>query len=152
MDYTSHEIVEKTGVPLRTIRLWVSRGLVPKPRGKGTGTRYLEEHRVLIRTVAEYRKAGVHNLGAIRKRMRETSFEQKLAFIGEAKPAPAPPAEPQRKLQEQANEGEALALPASASRISVVPLLPQLALMIGEGASPVVQRIAAEICQKYGQG
>jgi hypothetical protein len=45
----------------------------------------------------------------------------------------------------------AAAFPPSASRLTIIPLLPKLSLLVGEGASPIVQRIAAEICEKYGQ-
>jgi len=38
------------------------------------------------------------------------------------------------------------------ARWVIVGLLPHLALMVGEGASPLVRRIAAEICKEYGEG
>ena len=171
MEYTATEIVQATGVPLRTIRLWTSRKLVPPPLGKGPGTRYTEEHRLLLRVVAQLRTE-VHELKVIRKVIGKMSRAQMLRLIGEepeeeeedeevaetpreqalprpsSPPPPLPPAANAR-METPERLGEA-PLPEGA-RWVIVGLLPQLALMVGEGASPLVRRIAAEICKEYRQ-
>jgi DNA-binding transcriptional MerR regulator len=194
MEYTATEISEVTGVPLRTIRLWTERRLVPPPSGRGPGTRYTEEHRILVRAIAEMRTQ-THQLKVIKKVIRKMSREEILCLIGEepevdeaeeekekeaaqrtepaVPPAPAqgqalpraesaaPPLPPANsdagdrkgangRIETRARAGEA-PLPEGA-RWVIVGLLPQLALMVGEGASPLVRRVAAEICKEYGEG
>ena len=39
-----HQLIEKTGVPRRTIYYYVQIGLLPPPRGKGKTYEYTEEH------------------------------------------------------------------------------------------------------------
>ena len=39
-----HELIEKTGVPRRTIYYYIQIGLLPPPRGKGKTYEYTEEH------------------------------------------------------------------------------------------------------------
>jgi DNA-binding transcriptional MerR regulator len=166
MEYTAREIVEATGVPLRTIRLWVSRGLVPKPQGRGAGTRYLEEHRLKIRAVVAFREQGNFFLIGIRKALRKMSLDDMRALIGEAEAgddagddaeasdsgasAALPPPAATGALP-SADGAAALAFPTEAAHLVVIPLLPHLALMVGEAASPIVRRIAQEIVSKYGQ-
>ncbi|MGI8553819.1 MAG: MerR family transcriptional regulator [Dehalococcoidia bacterium] len=52
------ELVERTGVPLRTIRFYISEGLLPGPEGRGRTAFYDEEHLLrlrLIRRLSEQR-------------------------------------------------------------------------------------------------
>ena len=39
-----HELIEKTGVPRRTIYYYIQIGLLPPPRGRGKTYEYTEEH------------------------------------------------------------------------------------------------------------
>ena len=107
MEYTATEIVEATGVPLRTIRLWSERRLLPPPLGRGPGTRYTEHHRILVRAIAKLRME-THQLKAIKKTIAKLSREELLRLIGEEpeeaekeeeevakRAAPAPPLPPQ---------------------------------------------------------
>jgi DNA-binding transcriptional MerR regulator len=166
VEHTAEQIVEKTGVSLRTIRLWVERGLVPKPLGRGVGTRYSEEHRIVIAAVAAFRRQGNHYLVGIKTALRKMSLDDMRDMIGEerqdapeaeeeleaAKPPEAalPPPPGARALPDGAGAtGDALALPAAASRVAMIPLMPNLVLLVGDAASPLVRRIAAEIVEKY---
>jgi DNA-binding transcriptional MerR regulator len=180
MEYTAAEIVEVTGVALRTIRLWSERRLLPPPLGRGPGTRYTEDHRVLICAIAKLRTE-THQLKAIKKRIAKLSPAELLLLIGEkpaeqperpaaqtgpapqttlppqAPPPPLPGARDERSKENEAGErietrarvGDA-PLPDGQKWV-IVGLLPQLALMVGEGASPLVRRVAAEICREYGE-
>ncbi len=42
--YTLDELTSATGVTVRTVRYYISEGLLPPPRGAGPGTRYTSEH------------------------------------------------------------------------------------------------------------
>jgi DNA-binding transcriptional MerR regulator len=45
-----HEVIERTGVPRRTIYYYIQMGILPPPKGKGKNYEYTEEHvrRLLI--------------------------------------------------------------------------------------------------------
>src|SRR5690242_16892572 len=55
-DLTIEELAERVNVPVRTIRFYISEGLLPGPGTRGKGTTYGEEHLLrlqLIRRLAE---------------------------------------------------------------------------------------------------
>ncbi len=65
-----HELIEKSGVPRRTIYYYTQIGLLPPPKGKGKSYEYTEEHLkrlLLIRKLQKMR----HSLKEI-KRLFET--------------------------------------------------------------------------------
>jgi DNA-binding transcriptional MerR regulator len=42
--WTLEELAEESDTPVRTIRYYISEGLLPKPQGRGRGTVYAREH------------------------------------------------------------------------------------------------------------
>lgn len=46
--YSIRELVDATGIPRRTIRYYVQRGLIPAPEGAGRGHFYTETHRARL--------------------------------------------------------------------------------------------------------
>lgn len=56
--YSIRELVEATGIPRRTIRYYVQRGLIPAPEGAGRGHFYTEEHRVGLQRVRALQARG----------------------------------------------------------------------------------------------
>lgn len=68
--YTVEELTRLTGVPPRTVRLYVQRGLVPPAAGRGRGRHYCEEHLAALRRVQELKRAG-HKLEDIKETMAQ---------------------------------------------------------------------------------
>ena len=56
--YTIDELSQLTGVPPRTVRLYVQRGLVPPAAGRGRGSHYGDEHLAGIQRVQDLKRAG----------------------------------------------------------------------------------------------
>jgi DNA-binding transcriptional MerR regulator len=59
------ELVERSGVPVRTIRWYQSEGLLPKPTKRGRDAVYTDDHRQRLELIAELRDRGL-TLTAIR--------------------------------------------------------------------------------------
>jgi DNA-binding transcriptional MerR regulator len=59
------ELVERTGVPVRTVRWYQSEGLLPKPGKRGRDAVYTDEHCRRLELIAELRDRGL-TLNAIR--------------------------------------------------------------------------------------
>jgi len=56
--YTIDELTRLTGVPARTVRLYVQRGLVPPAAGRGRGSHYGDEHLAALQRVQELKRTG----------------------------------------------------------------------------------------------
>lgn len=56
---TLAELAEKSGVPGRTIRFYISRGLVPGPGKAGRGATYGQAHLQRLREIATLQAAGL---------------------------------------------------------------------------------------------
>ncbi|HEY8041081.1 MAG TPA: helix-turn-helix domain-containing protein [Polyangiaceae bacterium] len=167
MEYTIHEVVERTGLAPRTIREWTSRGAVARPSGRGPGTRYSEDLVLRLMAVQRFREQGMP-MRTIKSELRRMSLAQVAAFLGEplpedeeedaeeapppAPPAPAPP--PLPSATAPGVEPRALA-PARGAALPpgqpfvIAWLLPQLGLIVGQNAPPLVRRIAGEIYERY---
>jgi len=52
---TIHELVSETGIPARTIRWYIQRGLMPRPALRGPATVYASAHLHFLRDVAKAR-------------------------------------------------------------------------------------------------
>jgi DNA-binding transcriptional MerR regulator len=57
--FSLNELAKKSGVPERTIRYYISRGLIPGPLRGGRGAEYTQEHLVGIQTVRQLQSAGM---------------------------------------------------------------------------------------------
>jgi DNA-binding transcriptional MerR regulator len=182
MIYTMRELVELTGIASRTIRDYIERGLVPRPNGFGTAAAYGEEHLVRLRLIGVLRANGVWkdeiakkvpgwSLGKCKRYLAQAERASAQAPAGAPVPGPDQSAEPDpapvlegepvlsrprlppraaKPLERQAAE-ENDNLP-EVPRWRVLPLLPQLAMVLRDDAPPVVRRIAEEIYQAYAAG
>ena len=56
--YGIQELVQATGVPRRTLRFYVQRGLVPPPKGAGRGHYYTRSHLERVLQVRELQEQG----------------------------------------------------------------------------------------------
>ena len=54
--YTLNDLEAETGLPGRTIRSWISARILPKPRGKGRGAHFGDDHLMRIRFVQRVRE------------------------------------------------------------------------------------------------
>jgi len=52
------ELAEETGVPPRTIRYYISRGLLPGPAQAGRGASYGREHVARLKAILKHQEAG----------------------------------------------------------------------------------------------
>lgn len=75
--YSIGELAEEVGVSTRTIRYYVSEGLLPPPIGSGPGSRYTDAHRAQLETINRLKEQYLP-LKEIRKRL-----------IGHGAPPPA---------------------------------------------------------------
>jgi hypothetical protein len=180
MPYYKDTVMERSGLPDRTIRNYIARGLLPPPDGYGLAATYSEEHMVRAIAIGRMRAQG-DNVNTITERVAGWTKARFRRFVTETDPAPAPPPAPAfapalaplppspvapALPQGLANAGDAaspgpallnshepigdLDLPAGPS-FRVLPLLPGLSLMLDSQAAPIVHRVAAEICHRYGR-
>jgi DNA-binding transcriptional MerR regulator len=174
MPYYKESVIEQSGLPDRTIRNYIRRGLLPPPDGYGMAATYSEEHMVRAIAIGRMRAQGDH-VDTITERIAEWSLEQFQQFNAETDPARAPPpapappppsvstpglphlgeieGEPVGPGQPRSSRHESiddLALPEGPT-FRILPLLPGLGLMLDSQAPPIVHRIAAEICHRYGR-
>lgn len=56
--YSIHELAQATGVPRRTIRYYVQRGLIPAPEGAGRGHFYTDAHLERLQRVRALQEQG----------------------------------------------------------------------------------------------
>jgi len=54
--YTLDDLEAEAGLPGRTIRSWISAGILPRPRGKGRGAHFGDDHLMRIRFVQKVRE------------------------------------------------------------------------------------------------
>lgn len=160
MTWFKQHLIEQSGLPDRTIRNYIKRGLIPGPEGHGLAAEYSDEALVRAVAIGRMRAQGMP-VGAIAQQIAGWKLARFKRFIAETEPAadaPPPPAEtplaptpsaPAAAPDRHEPIGD-LALPDGPS-FRVVALLPGLALMVDLGAAAVVQRIAAEICERYGR-
>jgi len=66
--YSIQEIVQASGVPRRTVRYYVQRGLLPPPEGAGRGHFYRPEHLDRLLTIKDLQARGL-SLEEIRARL-----------------------------------------------------------------------------------
>ncbi|HEY5240658.1 MAG TPA: helix-turn-helix domain-containing protein [Polyangiaceae bacterium] len=158
MQYTIQQVIERTGLAQRTIRDWTSRGVVARPLGRGPGTRYTEDHVLRLMAVQRLREQGMA-LRTVKSELRRMSLAQVAAFVGEPleeppdagtapTPAALPPASEPDGQDAIARAPDAAPLPPGQPFV-IAWLLPQLGIIVGQNAPPIVRRIAAEIFERY---
>ena len=156
-------LVEQSGVAARTIRHWISLGLLPRPQGTGLAAVYSRDHLLRVWVVASLRRDGVR-LEDI-KGILATMTRQQMGKYRPEPPAAEPPASAAPTLGFESpapprlgagvNDDTRLATNGTAMpgrRYAVVPLLPGLILMVDEDAATIVRRAALEIIERYGAG
>jgi DNA-binding transcriptional MerR regulator len=191
MVYMKSDLVERSGLPDRTIRNYMERGLIPRPEGHGPAAEYTDEHMLRAVAIGRMRAQGMQ-VDAIAEHIAGWSLAKFRRFVAQTEPAapaappeppPAPPAD-----HESHPDGAAATTPRDARATSaaeppdatersaahapverrerhepildadlpegrcfrVLPLLPGLGLMLDVDAPLIVRRIAAEICERYG--
>jgi DNA-binding transcriptional MerR regulator len=97
MSYTKQDLIEQSGLPDRTIRNYLARGLIPRPRGHGLAAEYDEEHLVRAVAIGRMRGQGMH-IDAITERIADWTTAKFKRFVAKteppAEPAPSPPSAP----------------------------------------------------------
>ena len=170
MRYTMADLVEQSGISARTIRSYIALRLIPRPEGKGPAALYTPRHMRLCIAVSRMRAQGISLAVCyeemmswtdmrLRRYLKESEPKTEARSEPPASPEPPPSLPPEleaptlpgargKKLQKPTPAGT-LALP-DAPAFKFIPILPNLILCVGERATPLVQRVAAEIYEKYG--
>ncbi len=136
-DLGIHELEKATGVPMRTLRHWVKKGVLPRPRGRGRVARYTDSHLVRAQAIKHLRDSKT-SLRDINKRIGSLSDDEVRALL----PAPRRPAP----------DGSPAPPPPTTYPFTtweVVVLSDGLFLMVDPQRGPVLRRIADEIYRYY---
>ena len=91
MEIDINELVEKSGVPRRTIHFYVQQGLLPPAEGAGLAARYSEEHLLRLAAIPVLRRRGLR-LDEIRREFQQRTemwYRGKPRYPILAPPAPA---------------------------------------------------------------
>ena len=134
--YTLSEIIARAGITLRTARHYLSTGVVPRPRARGRGTVYTDEHLWRILAVRKLRLEG-EGLDAIKARLATMPLDAVRALVE----PPTATVAPSTTLSD-----------ISLERWERATLLPGLELLVRADAGPLVARIAREIVANYRAG
>ncbi|HEY1694546.1 MAG TPA: MerR family transcriptional regulator [Polyangiaceae bacterium] len=206
MPFTKADLLERSGLPDRTIRNYMARGLIPRPTGHGLAAVYDDEAMVRAVAIGRMRASGAHIQSVVEQIAGWTTRRFKR-YVAETDPKPAPEAQAPAAVpapddgQDPSRGGDAAPAPGSVdparirpapARVGshdastkadrrtadaldgdaggataaddpledlalppgptcrVLPLLPGLVLMVDGDAPPIVHRVAAEICARYG--
>lgn len=82
VELSIEELAERVGVPVRTIRFYISEGLLPGPEGRGRAATYGEGHLVRLRLVRRLAEQHVP-LADIGERLSELGLEDVRALLAE---------------------------------------------------------------------
>jgi DNA-binding transcriptional MerR regulator len=149
MDYFMTHLEARSGLKARTIRRYVSMGLVPPPRGHGLGAVYGDDALLRVIAIGRMSREGEGRDG-IATRLNAMSRKEIRAFVERTEPA-AEEAEPEVPLPATSVVDPAAVdapLPGG-DHFVMAPVLPGLSLFLRHDAAPVVKRIAAEILARY---
>ncbi|HNW58290.1 MAG TPA: MerR family transcriptional regulator [bacterium] len=80
MEMDINELVEKSGVPRRTIHFYVQQGLLPAAAGAGLAARYTDDHLIRLAAIPVLRRRGMR-LDEIRREFQHTSRAQLEALL-----------------------------------------------------------------------
>src|SRR6188768_1872398 len=83
-EYSLSDLVKLTGVTERTVRFYISQGLLPPPSQKGPNARYAEEHLDRLRLIKKMQLAHLP-LAEIRNRL-DALPEDELAALAQSAP------------------------------------------------------------------
>ena len=81
------ELAERAGIPPRTVRYYVQRGLLPAPRFRGPDTAYEEEHLIRLRAIRRLQER-FFPLDAIQVELARMTPEAIRALADGAEPSP----------------------------------------------------------------
>ncbi len=169
-DYSLAELSKLTGYSDRTIRRYVDLGLVPAPKRDGRMARFTREHLGRFWAIACRRREDRWGSPDVRDELQEMTLEEALEWADKRDPL-APSAAPlassplaSTSVSPQPTAAATIATPAEPTpgapgaalaeplRWGRIPLLPGMDLVVREGASEIVVRLAREIVAKYGAG
>lgn len=88
-DYSLSDLVKLTGVSPRTVRYYISQGLLPSPIGMGAGARYGDVHLDRLRAIRRLQAAN-QPLSEIRRRLAMIPGDQ-VAMVADTAAAHSPP-------------------------------------------------------------
>src|SRR5512140_3832829 len=80
VDVGIHELEAATGVPMRTLRHWVKKGVLPGPHGRGRVARYTESHLIRAQAIKHFRASKI-SIREIRQRIGALSDEEVKAMV-----------------------------------------------------------------------
>lgn len=75
MEIDINELVERSGVPRRTIHFYVQQGLLPPAKGAGLAARYSEQHLIRLAAIPVLRRCGLR-LDEIRSEFQQRTIAQ----------------------------------------------------------------------------
>lgn len=75
MEIDINELVERSGVPRRTIHFYVQQGLLPPAKGAGLAARYSEQHLIRLAAIPVLRRRGLR-LYEIRSEFQQRTIAQ----------------------------------------------------------------------------
>ncbi len=75
MEIDINELIERSGVPRRTIHFYVQQGLLPAPVGAGLAARYSAEHLIRLAAIPVLRRRGLR-LDEIRAEFQQRTMSQ----------------------------------------------------------------------------
>ena len=81
-EYTIEELAQEVGVPVRTIRYYISQGLLPGPGARGKAAGYTEDHLLRLRLIRRLVEQRVP-LSETRERLARLSTEDVRALVAE---------------------------------------------------------------------
>jgi hypothetical protein len=158
MAYGKRDLIEASGLPDRTIRNYIVRGLIPRPKGHGLAAEYSEDAMIRAVAIGRMRAEGQH-IDLITEKVARWTQAEFREFVDataprpsppdDAAPEPAPPPVVDGTLERRVVRGEGGLREAPCYH--VVTLLPGITLMVDADAPEIVLRIATEICERYGQ-
>jgi len=94
MPYFKQQLMERSGLPDRTIRNYIARGLIPKPRGHGLAAEYDDEHMVRAVGIGRMRERGM-NIEEITVHTEGWTTAKWKRWVRDTEPQPPPaPAAP----------------------------------------------------------
>jgi DNA-binding transcriptional MerR regulator len=146
------DLVTLTGIPARTIRSYIQRGLLQRPRFAAGATTYDRVTLGLLGAIRRGRSEHQMLHVTIKAKLRTLTPEQIEAWAEEFDPLREPDEDEETPpLEAPLPPSPApAASPMIAERWCRVPLVPGLDLMMREGSSALVARLAREIQEKYG--